>query len=466
VRTSSVRLAFAALALSACQAVTAIDPPGTGASVVLVVTTGGALKKVYAFDRSELPSLAIGDGDQLYAKTFGCPLARIGLEAGAQALAETPSALPILPPGGRDFELSFVSGADNVWVSTSTLPLVARDALGRLPLDEGSPCRAIGARYEHTIITVPNDGRSDGGFLAALDDTRVLAGSMNGNLYLIDVVAKDARRLPQIEAQIGEDVAAAALAPDGAVWLITDNGRFFRGDVDSGFVASSTVSSPFVDQRRIAMAASRGDAPFELFVSTDEAGPTRRFARFDGVRWTGIAELATDRGNYLLPQVAWLGPGEAIAVGPLEQGEGVRRFKDGVASVEPIASSESISALLHPTLGELVGTYTGELLARENGAWVQIAQTQRGRFLRAMVPEGPGLLYTIAVDDTFGPDGFGQYYPAVGFCPGTEVLSDFAVTHLVAVGAAHYVALTRAGETAPFGISIVRRSQDARSCAD
>ena len=156
-------------------------------------------------------------------------------------------------------------------------------------------------------------------------------------------------------------IRAGTAAPDGGHHLLDARGLLHRW---SGNVEATprilTSTSPLGPVERAAMVASEPGEPFEVFVVTSSdtrGGSKRRFARFDGQRWTRL-DQAVHRGIYL-PDVARAGPGRALAIGTSTRSVAAVSLYEagvvrGVVLPDPgyeAGESAPTAALWHPKLG-------------------------------------------------------------------------------------------------------------------
>lgn len=459
-----MRATLAALALAplACFPVTALDVPEPGRAHVLAIADADGIREVHAYDA--MPPLSLRDGDRLYALPFSCSLARLGLEPGVQSLGDTPTESDLLPPMARAYALSFSVGEANAWTELATRPPELTVALRSLPLPTTAACHAIGAQFSYVALSVPSDGRGPGAFVAAVSDTRAIAGTSDGRLYEIDTVAQEAIRRADLERMSSHRFAAATRGPEGELWMITDVGELFRGNLDGLRVVTSSAASPIPQQPAFALSASPPGVPFELFVST-KGGQHRRMSRYTDAGWQLTFTADGNGGEFFIPSVAWLAPGEAASNGGTH---GIIRAKDGEMKLEQVVGSRDEVTLLarHPSLGTLAGTGGGEVMQdRGDGRWASLATTDTF-YIRAIFPEGEGFVFVGSTNFNFDPSGWGQFYPATSVCPGFDRLSDFAVSHAARLSDTTFVAITLAGPNQPMGVSVITRTQEAESCVD
>jgi len=469
-------ISLAMLFGAACQPVTAIDPPSSTAQTqIIVVASGTAVDKVIVVEGAQAPSFVAHDGDILYALMFTCGPARLGLTPGTQTLRTTSADRELLPPPAQIFEASFISGATNTWALRTDLPPYVELALRLLPLADDARCNSTGARYEPKNLDLPSDGHGPAAYLIPLDATTALAGTHNGYLYKIDVISGEVERLPQLERshdneelEFARAYHAGGQASDGTLWMVDAQGGVFHGTIDTGFTSvTSTLAFGYSTQRKMAAALSQGDAPFELFLSSEQ-DQMEALSRFDGERWTRTA-TTPEVDTVYLPAVVWVGPGEAVSVeGGASGPKAFKRYRNGTAIEELSPSDTNPSAILHhPELGTVAGTNAdGFVVDRGDHRWERLAGAPDLYFVRVMTREGAGFLYAGSIEINFIATGFGQYQPSSGFCRDLVKYTDFAAVYMAPVGEHHLVVLTAANFDTPMGVTVLTRTQEATSCSE
>lgn len=451
-------------ALGACQSVATLDPPPVAGakSVLLVLSALDAPVAAAAFDPASEPWPAFSSGTDgtLAAALFACAPERLGLESGVQTFGESVMH-DLLPPPAGLYATPVGPGAGPTWTAQSGASTAFIDATRRLPIAADARCTAAGSRYESEIIELPNDGHRAPAFAVAVDDSRVLVGARGGFLYLVE--DSGVRRVESIAAA---PYLGAYRAPDGLLWLITEEGEVRRGTLETGFeVVTASSSAPFhTRQERMAIAGPTTAAPFELFVETFVSDEIH-FARYDGARWTLLSRVRYE--DLFLPGVVWVGPGEAVAIGASERGENyVLRYKEGDLRHEVLPGSLGAASILqHPTLGTLVGRDQEGLDFYDGSLWRVFQGIDKPKYIRVMHPEGPGLLYAGSIEFNYAASSFGQYQPSTGVCSVFRTFTDLAVSHLAPLGDRGLVALTLGGPNSPMGVTILRRVWGPQDCS-
>lgn len=244
----------------------------------------------------------------------------------------------------------------------------------------------------------------------ALDAGAVLVGARsNPWLYRIDL--EGARK---IDGLPGFNPVAAYRGTDGRVWLGGAEGKLAVGTAETGFMLAS--------QSRMRatlrwMDGPRGDAPFELFTMSDRGD----FERFDGNRWEMLRSISTSTAM-ATPNggVAWLGPGEAVALPP--QGA---RFDTTLFRTKLMNGAISTTAFLFPSaqlgapialrpvegFGAMGSTKFGNVVIFDAGGFRRIDNAPALGEPRVIVRHKDGFVLA------GGGVSFTQYSPVVGFCP-------------------------------------------------
>ncbi len=472
-RPDRVARATAPLALflvAACHDVASLPLPPNHAARALVLILGEGPRALAA--RSVDP--AAGDaatwapfssraGATVYAVSFSCPLDRLGLIAGAQALAESSSSIELVPPPAAVFEAAL--DATTTWQPSAGLPPAVDDALRRLPLPPSARCHAVGARYTAEDLRLPNEQLGPPSFAIALDERRVLAGTRRG--YLFEVTRAGATRLTRHEDKF---FRAGMRARDGTLWMVDSLGAVWHGTLETDLVRVGE-EAPFPESlQRAAVAGPTDDSPFEMFAETEaENRDERGFHRFDGLRWTELSTFTPERNTIYFPAVAWLGPQSAMSIGtnPDRPGGSVMFYDRGVLKPQSLrGTSPNASILHHPTLGVLVGHDQDGISRYEDGRWDLFRGALPLIYVRVMVAEGDGLLYIGSTEINFSQSAFAQYHPSIGFCQTYDTFTEYAATHVARLGDDTLVVLSVAGFDVPMRITLLTRTQEARSCSE
>jgi hypothetical protein len=198
----------------------------------------------------------------------------------------------------------------------------------------------------------------------------------------------------------GAAITSAAAANDGELWLGAADGRRFRGTM---FPAPAFEELPLGASAtpigRIVV--SETGAPLEVF-SLAEGGEVERF---DGSAWTLIGRVASSaRAGGL----AWVGPGEAIAVS--QEDPRVLRHRNGATTYEMPGDEGYASAARLPGVGTLIGGVHGRVSIDREDGFESLGTAIPGAVLELAPIEG-GFLAA-------GAEGHASIHlDGIGFCP-------------------------------------------------
>lgn len=459
-------------ALPACHRVEAIErPPNAGArAVLLIAATDTRALAVRALD-PELDTwapLSTTADTTLYAVSFSCPLARLGLVSGPLVLADGRATDPLTPPPAAVYQRVPGRDGDATWTASPDVPLAVADALDRLPLPASARCHAVAPSYTADPVDLPRDeARGPPSYGIALADGRVLAGTRNDNHF---VVERDGTVRQLAGTHRDKHLRGGARAPDGSLWMVGDEGAVWHGDLEGELALVTTTTSPFDrPQQRIAVVVAGEGAPFELYAAIESAdGDIRTLVRYDGAGWTELARFAPLRNTIFFPALAWLGPQHVVAIGVHpDRLNGVVRYQSGRVSFEELPATDDgpASILHHPALGTLVGRDGSGITRYQDRHWDEMLGVLPLHYVRVMIPEGDGFMYVGSPEVNFTASAFSHWHPSIGFCRTSESYTDFATGVLVPLGTDTLVALTLSDFTAPMGITLLRRTQGPASCS-
>lgn len=339
--------------LSACRLeAELVDVPTSGARAALVVAVPaagalGALGAPPTIDAVDLPSPddlrfpLLEPVDALYVLGYGCALDVLGLGEGrVPSGGERPIPLP------RSAQARDDGGA---WMDAPR-PIAALSAL-RLPGPPPSGCATLAS----DAVALPGTELDSPEATVGLGDGRLLVATSSGRAFVVDGGQVSMVALSTSGPHVGlfrED--------GGEIVALTFEGRTVRGTLEGGFRAgpSLTTRGPLAET----WLDGGGD---ELFVLT----PDGHFERSAG---GGAFERLDegDLGTIGSGGVAWVGPGEALAIG---LGGGAysyyvrgnyRRLRAELATADDF---EAIARV--PGLGVVAGTQQGFLYRWVDGQW-------------------------------------------------------------------------------------------------
>lgn len=459
-RSAALTLALASLA--ACHAVEALEPPPLpGARAALLVLSEG--REVHAVRAVDLeaegwPAFDAREGRTLRALGYACPLARLGLSPGPQALGDG-ATIDVLPPPSHVAEHAL--DGDDPWTTDVPVPAEVEGALRRLPLPPGSRCAAAGARYVSRVLRFPGDGRGPPSFAVALGDGRALTGTRDGRLYLVDRVGD----ITRVETSTrGAPFRGADRSSAGGVWLVSAAGDVARGPAEGPHPRVTTTEAPWGLQvdRLAVLALDEGGR--EILYAEGLAGNDRRLWRFDGT-WRELAYA--NHGGIYIPRVIEGRRGEVLSTGTATVSGGVLRYVDGTVRQDRLRTpDEGISAFAHHDVLELVlARSDGTFDLRTAAGWEHLEGGLPMRWIRVVLPEGDGFTYAGSGDFNFGPSTFTQYHPSIGFCRTSENFTDYAAIFAVELEPGLHLLVQLAGFDSPMDLVLLERVAPATDCS-
>lgn len=322
------------------------------------------------------------------------------------------------------------------------------------------------------------DGIGSPSFVLRIDADRALVGDVDGGLL---VVERDGRVVsigvgaiaprPLAERRI----RAGTAAPDGGHLLLDARGLLHRW---SGNVEATprilTSTSPLGPVERAAMVASEPGEPFEVFVVTSSdarGGSKRRFARFDGQRWTRL-DQAVHRGIYL-PDVARAGPGRALAIGTSTRSVAAVSLYEagvvrGVVLPDPgyeAGESAPTAALWHPKLGYVLVGEDGAALIQAGAGWRFVRAARETYFTRILFATEAGFVTGGGQAFNFDASIFDEFVEPDGLCGTERIYTTYTATHHVSLDADTEVVLDTRDFVAPLGVTILERVQRPAECS-
>lgn len=388
------------MALACSPSLSAVELPlPPSKSLVLVFLPERGPPRARAFDfPSGSPEYVTLPSDQdgiYYALSYACGLAALGLAPGT--VLSDPSGAPL--PGALRATSAKISGGRAV--ERRAEPPVPT-AIAALKLARRTPSACVSYEVSHFE-------------LGPTFQTAAFYGQDQIALALSDGIS--VRGLPGLELRrslaldFAADPRGAVRDPEGGVYFVGADGAIDRLSADGlhSTLSSSTgtVANP-IRSVRGAMPSSES-LPLELYIATESG----RFERWDGRAWQLLHDGAFQSAP---PQadVAWLGPGHAIAVG-VEQTE-LLEWNEGQLMRIPVALHSGALAriLLHPSRGILLFTDDGHLITREGGFRDTPLAELGHRAVASAVPVGEGFLVGTHIGGTlFQYTGEGQACPPI-----------------------------------------------------
>lgn len=349
-------LAWALLGCSPSFARVELPLPPTTRSLVLILVPEGGAAEVQALEFSgETPPLltvpSLRDA-QVYAVSYLCSLAAVGLRPGPARIDDSGTPLP-QPSLVRSSQIR--GGLGSGWQEEPGLP----DAIRGLKLVRQEPSRCL--KFNEEYQQLPAQFQS-----AARLGEDLLALALLSGLYVYDLPGLSLRKhwlLPSF----GPEPRGAARASDGSVYFAAANGTI---DVVSPELVhteltgrTGTTADP---NGRVRVAVPTEGPAEELFIATEQG----RVERWDGSAWNLLFEDAHPvSGNQA--DVVWVGPGRVLVVGVLASD--VLELSGGRPSITRVLDRGGKLAriLLHPTRGRLYFTADGRLVTPLGGGTFQ-----------------------------------------------------------------------------------------------
>lgn len=383
--------------------------PTMGAASVIAVARSAESAQVIAAD---LPGpsyheLSTVDGAlELTAAYFDCRLEYLGVPSGGPRLDDQGS----LHPWRRAQRIERLDLRDDddphSWAAVPPGDPSLNSLLLSAPTEDAR-CE----RLDADRITLPGtDGEVRITVALPLGPAKVLfAFDQPVTPLLVEPDRVSAAPLPAVGYLAAADLGAGELlvvTATGATW----RGRLGEQPRSVGDLVRRPANSFFPGR----LLTSAADEPFEVYLYSI----TGALERFDGVRWTLLAETATVSSDGAVGMIR-LGPGELI-LAPGNRSE-VYYYKDGFLRTELPRLNDKIRSLGQvPGFGPLAGSDLGHVLERRRaGDWVELGVTGLEHAVRAFGPFADGFL-------TGG--GFGgltvQYHPEPGiYCRPNEVVA-------------------------------------------
>lgn len=434
------RIVLSCSSLLSCVDAVRIDPPPVegAASALLVVSARGDID-VFAQDASpgtgtlEFPAFAhpLGSTFRLFVIAYDQTLDRLELQPGRVPLGgDRP-----LPKFSRAFALDGAEESSS-WQQVDSLPAEVRDI--RLAGSSEDLCMRFATHFSARALPLPATSDAPGASLRfgiAIDASTVFIGTLAGEFFLVTTAATE--RLTHLPPSTPH--LAAFRSQDGEIWLVGSGGATAHGrDPRAGFTPGPRMTSTNAGTRMWLTGADT--PPLELFAITDDAV----LEHFDGEAWAIIDIDAENKSPKGRRGVTWIGPGEAMAVGPdLLRVVHRRRVSNedrfevvlerAIAFPEQIAAEvEFLSTVkLVPSLGVIAATSFGRVLLRnENGSWSEIAGSPflNRRFdslIKSIAPHETGFLVGGQ------PGDIAQYHPVAGFCDNLQGIAQNDVNDFV-----------------------------------
>lgn len=458
-----VRGAVLTLGLVGCQATMAVPLPDfpEGTLAVTVARSGEDGSEVWAARWPEEGLAFFGEG-ALELAAWRCDLEHLGLMPGTQVLRSEAWTTDLLPDPAARYRSRREGDEVAPWTEAEALEA---EVWRRLPVDNVNRCLAGRARLSAHPVLFTEDRRRPT-FAVRIDRDHILVGARraapNDGTWGFMVARDGTYRTYDLGSP---SKVAAFSADDGELWLLDALGRLTRGPLEGPRVEVAPPQPQIAPIAWASMDGARGGAPFELYVSTSSntQGAGRRFARFDGTRWSVLG--ARDFDLLFIPAVAWLGPGQAIGIGAGRLNQETIRYDRGETKFDLLPGSTAGAATVRNVrrLGPIVGRDDGELDIFKDGRWEPLGGVRDTYYTRSLAPLGDGLVFATGTEINFFEYRYGQYHPGLGTCP-LEELTEYAAGIMTAFGDGAVLAATLADFDAPAEVVILSVDSPPNAC--
>lgn len=396
-RTACALISCASLAACALETPVLEVPVLEAKSILVVAVDPTSAATITAFDvdptTGDYFTVPIRERDlELYALHYDCPLDALAFEPGTLTAVRAPEQGFALPDTARVLASTIRGDRATAITESSTLP--ASLATLRIPGD-GTAC----VDFTSHVFEIPDTIDTPVMVLLPLEGDRAFLATRDARTFIVD--AGGLIEGPRISTTAS--ITGGFRAGDGELFLASTNQQTFRGRAGAAFTAGPrTVSAEgFL---RSALSGDPNGPLSELFL----VDGVKSFERLASGTFTRIDDGRTPL-DYDRPNVAWLGPGHAVAtglnVGPLA------RYRDDAFSGEPlpIDPAERVRAMRFLDRWDLlIATSEGRVLQHRDGAYDLIYEQPGG--LRVLAPLDRGIL-------SGGGDGaFIQLHPGFNPC--------------------------------------------------
>lgn len=374
-------------------------PPNEGAVMTLVLAESGSSPRLFAYPPAEAraESVTLSEDEapaRFLGLTFSSTRSELEGAAGELTLAAEGEGVA-LPRSDHAYRIEVQASGAGSW--TEIDPEARPELRLSLPVP---PSRCAKFDRENRAL----DTVSFPLFAVGLEDHVALIGLADGTLVR---TSRTSTRVEPVANPTSEMFSAATVdAQTGTLWLAAWSGQIYSGPARTPLqLAAETM--PRVPGPRV-IATGIGSAGPEAFV-VDEGGQVLHVTR---QRVTHHHTFDRSRSAFWNLGVARRGDGAAIAVSIASPD--VVLIEAGGATLEQPNAAEVVSygAAWHsPELGDVVVSSRGRVYVRGAGSWRELAHTEAGFDLFAIVPYEAGFVVAgrIGVVD--------QYRMDEGMCP-------------------------------------------------
>ncbi|MBI4816391.1 MAG: hypothetical protein HY791_09035 [Deltaproteobacteria bacterium] len=393
--TSTLALFSMACAPEASRIVLSVE----GAQAVLVVSLpeDGATR-VAAFDTrsEETVSMPVADAENLFVLRYACALDDLSISPGWVEGGDRTLPRPSSLQRGES-----TAAAVTAWPIEELIPIRIEG-----PARPG-PCRKWVSRGHFAF---PGTAAYPIRAVVRISNERAFATTADGRFF--EMTMGEAPRL-LTEISTATPSLAAFRRPSGESWLAGYGGKLVRAFVDDRSPLTEVeVLETLNDQTHeghIWLDGSDDGEP-ELFLLSDSS----RFAQYREGHWRSHFEgdPLEDERTGAFGGVAWIGRGEALAIGPF--GENVARFSTGTLELEPAPSQapDVPKTLVRSGRRVWLGTSLGNVFERSGASWELSFSSPSGA--RIVTPFDRGLV-------AGGRDGEFVRLSSEGVCPAEPI---------------------------------------------
>jgi hypothetical protein len=406
-----------------------LPEPESALSVVFVLESEDAIAiEARAVNKGHVEPVTL-DFDRLgrsalWVLYYDRPLSDVGLVSGP-VLVRDQGGAPLERPN-RVRRTVFLGGELGEWTIEPELSERLRLLeVDRLP--SPSPCPSL-----EQEVTFQLESRAPAAFALRLDGERALLGTDDGRIYVATASGVMLIGVAPMSIESG------VLAPNGELIVGSAGGRTFRGTFEPTIELRETERGSSGDAFLVLDGPSTGDSN-ELFAVTSSGA----FEHFDGTTWKTLVEPS---GHDWKRGVAWIRPGEGVAVGLVDAI--VRAIGDAAAPEEVERTEPFIRVEQVPGIGTFASTLGGALWIDRGDRWEMVPGSPIDLGVSALAPFPGGLVLSGATGQS------SVWLSDHGFCERFSVNSPIVKHVAVLDRAVVFLGDARAASTEPTSVTI------------
>ena len=391
-------------------------PPTQDAnSMMLAYETGDAVEVVaIALEPGADPApirVSLDPGSEqplrLQALLYATDLDTLGVPAGPLPREPSTEQTRAIPQPDRIYAAEIDGAGEVSWTRAGALSAALDDV--RIPSLSYAGC----VQWRTSVVSLTTGGRVE--FAVGTNNGGLLVGTDDGTLALVTVGTVKAVPRP---VGITRFLGAYHDVVSGEHYFGAEYGRLWRGTVTDRVEVVALPPSPHGGILRWIDGGPAADGGGTEIFTLSRSGD---FSRFAEGSWKRLHKFTGPGGLPRLGGVARIGPGEAVAVWSFT--DEVVRTIDKRAWTEPTPTRQGITAAVNtPSMGPVLATANGEILAYGAGGWTQIGDAAVASWIYSLMPYGTGFI----LGGAFGL--LQQYTPEDGFCPLSAEHSDNSET--------------------------------------